>query len=99
MAKQCIVNVTVVTVGTKKNVSWTNVNSLGQREDKSETFTSMTAQQIWTAVAADCNAFEARTVNPPAPPAKEMPGIYDPTVPLFSGAIMNPADYPPGVSG
>lgn len=99
MAKQCIINVVVTSVGTKRIITWTNVNSLGAREDKSESFDGKTQAQIWAAVAADCNAFEARTVNPPAPAPKEMPGVYDPTVANFSAAIMNPADYPPGVTG
>lgn len=97
MAKQAVTNVSIVSVGTKKNISWTNVNSLGAREEKSDTFDNKTTAQIWAAVAASCNEFEARTVNPPPPPAKEMPGVYDPTIAVFANALMNPADYPPGV--
>jgi hypothetical protein len=103
MSKCCIINATVVKgpdqgAGVRDwKVAWTNVNSLGARQERTDAWLSKTLAQMWALIAADCLAYEAATVNPPAPPAKDMPGIYDPTVATFGSAIMLPADYPPGV--
>lgn len=79
---------------------FTCVTSKGTRFPERKFFSGASAglsrAQLWDAIRAIANAYEAAEASPPAVPVKEFPGRYDATVGTLGNAVLDPANYPPG---